>query len=290
MTVNLSAWIKHIEEKKLNVEGIVVQKRGEKLAEHRWIPDAPKHIWSVSKSFASIGVGMMIDEGKLSLETKVVDILPVDNPSARLKALTLRHLLTMNSGYIGPERPDTVKAALSRELTKDPGEMFFYDSTCTFLASAMASEVSGRKVRDILVDRLFRPLGIPDPAWKESGDGYTYGGFGLEVTTANMAVFGEFLLRRGMWKGTRLVSESWIDGATRTQVPTAVTQNGEDWNLGYGFQFWTCRHGAFRCDGKNGQYIVVIPRIEAVIAVTSEDTNMKPILWSLWDYILPQLE
>ena len=293
--MNLRPFIEGVEKQNLNVEGIIVFQRGRETASHRWADETRRTVFSVSKSFTSVAVGMAIDEGKLSLKEHVTRVFPRKNASAppdvkkRWDALTLEHLLTMTMGHAEFTRPQSVKEALSYELVNDPGARFLYDNTCTFLASAMFTRATGVKVRDYLLDRLFRPLSIPDPYWPESEDGFTIGATGLELTTSEMALFGRFLLQRGNWEGKQLVSASWIDGATRTQVPTRPSDNKPDYDLGYGYQFWTCRHGAFRCDGKDGQFIVVLPALDAVVTISSDEENMKPILWAVWDYILPQL-
>ena len=291
--MDLKPFIHAVDRQKLKLEGIIVS-RGSELAGHRWTPEKKRNIYSVSKSFVSVAVGMAIDEGKLRLGDRVTEAFPRKSQSGsvadgRWEALTLEHLLTMTMGTGEFFRPRSVEEALSRVLVSGPGTSFLYDNTCTFLASAMLSKATGVKLRDYLLTRLFRPLGIPDPKWAESGDGHTIGASGLELSTSDMAVFGRFLLRLGNWEGKQLVSEAWIDAATRTQVSTLPSQTKPDYNLGYGYQFWTCRHGAFRCDGRDGQFIVVIPALDAVIAVNSCEENMKPILWAVWDCILPQL-
>jgi len=290
--MNLKPFIDEIEKQNLKVEGITVLKGNGEEASYRWTPETRRNIYSVSKSFASIAVGMAIDEGKLKLSDRVTRFFKRDEAAdlqnARWEALTLRHLLTMNMGNGEFSRPGSVREALSYELVRDPGTCFIYDNTCTFLASAMLTLATGHKLRDYLLERLFRPLGIADPFWKESEDGYTLGATELFLTTSEMAVFGKFLLQRGNWEGKQLVSAAWIDGATRTQVPTRP-ENKPDYNLGYGYQFWICRHGAFRCDGKDGQYIVVFPAQNAVAAINSDDENAEPILWAVWDHILWQL-
>jgi CubicO group peptidase (beta-lactamase class C family) len=233
---------------------------------------------------------MAIDEGKLKLNDRVIDAFPDKAPHAdeRTQALTLEHCLTMSRGYPEFTRPESLSHVLQQKLTRDPGTVFLYDNACTFLASAMLTGVTGLTVRDYLTERLFEPLGIPKPNWEETGDGYTMGGTGLEVSTASLAVFGQFLLQRGSWKGKQLVSASWIDSASRAHISTGDSKH-PDYDLGYGYQFWPCRHGAYRCDGKDGQFVVVFPREDAVAAITSNEENMKPILYTVWDTILPQL-
>ena len=287
--MDLSLFTGKMEQHKLNVEGVIVLERGREAARHRWIEEARRPVYSVSKSVSSIAVGMAIEEGKLALSDRVTEAFPRETPNMRWSTLTLEHLLTMNMGHKVFSRPRSVEEALSYELANDPGTLFSYDNTCTFLASAMLTLATGQKMRDYLMDRLFRPLGISDPYWEESDDGYTKGATGLELSTSEMALFGQFLLQRGNWEGKQLVSAAWIEAATRTQVPTRPVCKKSDYDLGYGYQFWTCRHGAYRCDGKNGQFIVVFPALDAVVAINSEEENMEPILWAVWDYILPLL-
>ena len=286
--MDLEPFIREIKSKGLKLEGITVSRKAGKIAGYRWIPESKRNVYSVSKSFVSVAVGMAIDEGKLELSGRVIDFFPQKDPSPRLASLTLEHLLTMNMGHPGFSRPRNVEEALSCELKNDPGTCFCYDNTCTFLASAMLTKATGLKLRDFLLDRLFRPLGIPDPQWEESEDGYTIGASGLMLTTSEMALFGRFLLRHGNWEGRQLVSESWIERATRTQAPTRPEQVKPDWDLGYGYQFWTCRHGAYRSEGKEGQFIIVFPGLDAAAAINACDKPI-PILCAVWDYLMPLL-
>jgi CubicO group peptidase (beta-lactamase class C family) len=287
--MNIDTYVEAVNRQNLNVEGIIVLRHGRRIAEYRRIPEAPRPVYSVSKSFLSIAVGMVIENGKLSLKDRVIDIFPdlISNPEPRLKMLNLEHLLTMSRGYPQFTRPKNLAESLAQPLSNDPGSRFVYDSTSSFLASAMVTRVTGLKVRDLLVKRLFEPLDIPAPFWTETEDGYTTGSAGLEVSTGSLAAFGQFLLRRGSWKGRQLVSAAWIDGATRAQITTKDNPHA-DHDLGYGYQFWMCRYGAYRCDGKAGQYVIVLPRHDAVIAINSEEDNAKPVLYAVWDTLLPQ--
>jgi CubicO group peptidase (beta-lactamase class C family) len=287
--MNIKQFVASIEKQKLQCEGIIVLRHGKKTAEHRWIPEAPRNTFSVSKSFTSIAVGMAVDRGKLSLGDRVVDAFPdlVRKPGKRLSALTLEHLLTMTRGHTAFSRPASVAEALSQPLGYMPGSRFVYDNGSTFLASAMFTRKTGITVRNFLLDALFRPLGIPDPQWPESKDGFTLGATGLELTTSELARFGQFLLQRGQWRGKQLVSPAWIDSAGRPHACTLLRR--PDCDLGYGLGFWPCRHGAFRADGKNGQFLIVLPRQDAVVAINANDPKPYPILYTVWNEILPLL-
>jgi CubicO group peptidase (beta-lactamase class C family) len=232
---------------------------------------------------------MALERGKLSLNDRVADICPgiARKPGKRLASLNLRHLLTMTRGYKEFSRPDTLAEALAQPFEDQPGSRFVYDNGSTFMASAMFTHAMGITVRDFLLDALFRPLGIPDPEWPASADGHTVGATDLVLATPDLARFGQFLLQRGQWKGKQLVSSGWIDCAGRPQINTRRRQ--PDWDIGYGFCFWPCRYGAYRADGKDGQYVIVLPRQDAVIAINSDEPKMAPILYAVWDKILPLL-
>jgi len=287
--MDIDSFVKAIEKQKLNCEGIVVLQHGEKIAEHRWTPEVPRSSFSVSKSFVSIAVGMTVDQGKMSLNSRVVDFFPEHCGKAgkRLSVLTLEHLLNMSRGHRAFSRPSTVAEALVQPLTYQPGAHFVYDNGSTFLASAMFTRAMGITVREFLLNALFRPLDIPDPQWPQSPDGHTVGATGLIVTTSDLARFGQFLLQRGQWQGRQLVSSAWIDNAGRPQINTRSRR--PDCDIGYGFGFWPCRHGAFRADGKLGQFVVVLPRQDAVVAINSNEEKPYPILYAVWDEILPLL-
>jgi CubicO group peptidase (beta-lactamase class C family) len=287
--MNIDSYLRAIEKQKLNCEGIIVLQHGEKTAEHRWTPEAPRNSFSVSKSFVSIAIGMAIDRGKLSLNSRVVDFFPEYSRKAgkRLSDLSLEHLLAMTRGHRAFSRPATVADAMAQPLAYQPGAHFIYDNGSTFLASAMFTRAMGSTVREFLLDALFRPLGIPDPQWPQSQDGHTVGATDLVLATSDLARFGQFLLQRGQWKGRQLVSSAWIDNAGRPQINTRSSR--PDCGIGYGFGFWPCRYGCFRADGKKGQFVVVLPRQDAVVAINSDEEKPYPILYAVWEEILPLL-
>ena len=288
--MNIEPFVASLERQKLNCEGIVVLQHGKKAAEYRWIPQAPRNCFSVSKSFISIAVGMAVERGKLSLNGRLADAFPElmpRRPGKRLTAVTLEHLLTMTRGHSAFSRPATVAEAAAQPLKYPPGSRFVYDNGSTFLASAMFTRGMGINARDFLLNSLFHPLGIPDPEWEESPDGHTVGATGLMLTTSDLARFGQFLLQRGNWRGKQLVSPSWIESAGRPHARTGLRR--PDCDLGYGLCFWPSRHGAYRADGRNGQFVIVLPRQDAVVAINSNELKAFPILYAVWDEILPLL-
>jgi hypothetical protein len=149
--------------------------------------------------------------------------------------------------------------------------------------------VTGQKVLDYLGPRLFEPLGIRNPTWEESKQGISMGGFGLKVTTEDIARFGQLYLQKGMWQGKRVIPAEWAEAATARQVSNG-SNPASDWEQGYGYQFWRCRHGVYRGDGAFGQFCVVMPEYDTVVAITSGTRDLQGVLNVVWETLLPKLE
>jgi CubicO group peptidase (beta-lactamase class C family) len=236
-------------------------------------------------------------DGKLNLDDKVMKFFPADapaDPSDNLKALTVRDLLSMSCGHdteakTGPGGP-TVKTFLAHPFVHKPGTHFQYNTLGTYVLSAIVTKVTGQTTLEYLKPRLFEPLGIDNPQWPSSPEGYTIGGTGLKLCTEDIAKLGLLYLQNGQWNGKQLVPQSWVKLATSKHVPNEAESHakiGIDWRQGYGFQFWRCTHDAFRGDGAAGQLIVVIPEKDAVVAITADTGSMQGELNATWDKLWP---
>src|SRR5260370_32115779 len=157
------------------------------------------------------------------------------------------------------------------------------------MLSAIVQKATGVTVLDSLKPRLFEPLGIERPTWESSPQGVTTGGYGLSIRTEDIARFGQLYLQKGKWNGKQLVPESWVDAATARQTSNGSSPKS-DWDQGYGYQFWRSRHGAYRGDGAFGQYCIVLPEQDAVIAITSGVKDMQAVLNLVWDKLLPAMK
>lgn len=290
------------------MHSFIMLRHGKVVAECWWKPQTAetRHVLhSLSKSFTSTAVGLAVAEGKLNIDDKVLKFFPEDGPaeiSDNLKAMRVRDLLTMSTGHETEPKmsPDTpwVKIFLAHPVKHAPGSVFVYNTPATYMQSAIVQKVTGQTVLEYLRPRLFEPLGIEAPQWGTSPQGVTLGGYGLHVRTEDIAKFGQLYLQQGKWNGKQLVPAAWIEQATSLQVPNDKTVAGKDkggkeksdWQQGYGFQFWQCRHGAFRGDGANGQFCVVLPKQEVVIAITAETRDMQAQLNVVWDKLLPAIQ
>jgi CubicO group peptidase (beta-lactamase class C family) len=119
-----------------------------------------------------------------------------------------------------------------------------------------------------------------------SPQGISTWGWGLMLRTEDIAKFGQLYLQKGKWNGKQLVPAEWIEQATSKQVSNGSDPD-RDWDQGYGFQFWRCRHGAYRGDGAFGQFCIVLPEQDSVIAITADTKDMQAQLNVVWDKLLP---
>jgi hypothetical protein len=144
-------------------------------------------------------------------------------------------------------------------------------------------------VLDYLRPRLFEPLGIANPTWEASKQGVSMGGFGLNIRTEDIARFGQLYLQRGQWQGRQLVPAAWVEKATSRWMSNGSNPES-DWEQGYGFQFWRCRYGVIRGDGAHGQFCVIFPELDAVLAITSGTRDLQGVLNVVWEKLLPALQ
>ncbi|RYF68296.1 MAG: class C beta-lactamase-related serine hydrolase, partial [Cytophagaceae bacterium] len=293
-----------IEKANLNVHSIMVVRHGQVVGEGWWAPYAPqlKHtLYSLSKAFTSTAVGLAVAEGRLKVDDKVISFFKDQLPatvSENLAAMRVQDLLTMSTGHDKEPTPDMrangntnwIKVFLAHPVDHKPGTHFVYNSGATYMLSAIVQKLTGQPLITYLQPRLFGPLGIEGADWEVDPNGINTGGWGLRLHTEDIAKFGQLYLQKGMWNGKRILSEAWVAEATTSHIQSAGGKRKaeeNDWLQGYGYQFWRCRHDAYRGDGAMGQYCIVMPKEDAVIAITSETGDMQAVMDAVWNHILP---
>lgn len=296
------AFVDAVEQKVGGLHSFMLLRKGQVAAEGWWAPYAPQHphmLFSLSKSFTSTAVGLAVADGKLTVEAPVVSFFPEYLPAKvddHLAAMRVKHLLSMSTGHdkdtTGPTRQaadgNWVKSFLALPVEHEPGSKFVYNSAATYMLSAIVQKLTGSKVVEYLRPRLFEPLGIQGQTWETCPRGINTGGWGLNVKTEDIARFGQLYLQKGEWEGRQVVPQAWVAEATSKHISNGDNPNS-DWAQGYGYQFWRCRHGAFRGDGAFGQYCVVLPEQEAVLAITSGVGDMQAVLNVVWEQLLPAM-
>ena len=314
----LKTLLEYLKNPEMGIHSFMAVRHGKVISEAYWTPYAPEKphtLFSTSKTFTGLAVGFAVQDGLLSLEDHVVDFFPErlpSKPGGNMQKMKVKHLLTMSTGFAkdphdfpwprpddvngtgphcchqGIELPliDWVRNFFDHYVAYEPGTEFVYCTHATYMLSAIVQKVTGRTVSDYMNEKLFEPLGIGHPFWEEGPDGITVGGWGLMLTTEQMAVVGQFMLNEGQWKGRQLLSKEWIQDATRAHLD--MKHLDEPHMAGYGYQIWVDeREGSFMFRGAFGQMIVVVPGKDLVLSWTSgaggkAREDMMEVLWDVF--------
>jgi CubicO group peptidase (beta-lactamase class C family) len=287
------------------LHSFMILRHGKVVAEGWWDPykaDLKHTLYSTSKSFTSTAIGFAESEKLLSLDDKVISFFPDNLPdtvSDKLESMTIKNLLTMSAGQ-DPEptfslllpSKNWTGAFLSAPVPNPPGTVFLYNSAATYMLSAIISKLTGETLLNYLKPRLFDPLQIEGMDWEVDPEGINTGGWGLRLKTEDMAKFGQLYLQKGIWNGEQLLPKGWVEEATTKKIDQAPELSEEekadsDWLQGYCYKFWRSRNNSYRADGAFGQYILVLPEKDVVIAITANASDMQKELNLVWDYILP---
>ena len=290
-----------LEKEQIDVVSMMLLRHDQVLYEGYWSPytaEQLRTVYSMSKTFTSMAVGIAAGEGKIRLDERIVDLFPEQAKHApdspQLRALTIHHLLTMATGQ--PQEPfhqenawdDAISAFLREPFADAPGETFRYNTCATYMLSA-ALHQRGIDLEEYLRDKLLTPMGITGTRWLRDPHGICTGGFGFSLHPEDIAKLGILLLHHGNWQGQQLVPEWYVREATSRQIANGDDQNS-DWAQGYGYQIWQCRHGAFRADGMYGQFCVVHPATDTILVTNCITSNMAGVLSAYFDEVLGKYE
>ena len=212
--------------------------------------DKPQGVWSVTKAFTSTAHGLLIEDGKCTLDTLAKDHDP--DLAEYYPTVTLRHFATMTSGLDGvgggydfddQRRGD--QNALVEPLPPffPPGTKYMYWDEATQHYGYTLTQIAGESLHDYLKRRILDPIGITQLTWKRDGTGKVLNWTGgIEISAEDLARFGLLFLNRGNWNGRQLIDADWVDQATRVQVPASIPNalpaSSRKGSGVYGYHWW----------------------------------------------------
>lgn len=265
----------------MELYGVHVYRRGEEPVERRLRSDDRENLWSVSKTFVSVALGIAEAEGRLALDDPALKYYPELKGTAApgLEQVTLRHLLTMTSGsphsWLADEPvvvPDLAADFFATPLAHEPGSYFSYTGTGPYVAARALRAATGASVRDYLMPRVFGPLAIHNPQWHTCPLGHPVAESDLFLRTSELARFGRLLLDDGRHEGRQLVPAGYCARIAAESVATVNDPEDQGFRLAprYGLGAW-CGHGdgTFSMAGRHGQLCIVSPPREAVVTITA---------------------
>ncbi|MBC2580073.1 serine hydrolase [Clostridium sp. DJ247] len=298
--------IESVKEQNLQVLNVVVRKDGDIIAEYDFEEEKPTILWSVSKTFTSMAIGIAENEGYFRLNDKIIDYFEDDitQINDNLKKMTIRDLLCMGTGHaicpvkkaMEKNKPldDISKLFFEEPVIFEPGTHFLYNNAATYMLSKLISITTEYSLKEYLMPRIFQPLGISEPQWDSDVNGISFGCSGLYLTARELSKFGQLLLNNGTWNKKQLIPASYIAQATKSQIDTSEFNEyfaTVDHKQGYGYQVWMNSYpNSYRMDGLYGQYVVILPDKNAVVTyVSNEQSNMTGVLELTWNTIVDKL-
>jgi len=282
----------------LGVYGIHIFQNGKTLTEHRFRSNDRENLYSASKTFASVGIGIAAGEDLIDLSDCILDFFPEykDIAADGSEKITIQHLLQMSSGHMHEDfsqynSRDRAELFFVTEMKNEAGSTFLYEDLCTYMLGRIVEIVTGETMLDYLKPRLFDKLGIVNPQWHTCQLGHTACSGGLFLTTEEFSRIGITLLQNGLYKENRVVPADYVKSMHSNWVDTTIKNHAETQG-GYGYQVWKCTpDNTYRADGMYGQMCVILKDYNAVITVTAHnETNHKDILGAIWNDILPKME
>ncbi len=292
---------KRIEKNPGLVEAMCLSNKNGVVWQEQYFPRINRNIYSHSKSFSSLMVGIAIDEGLLSLETRLVDVFK-DEMSyfnyERLYDITVKDLLMMASGFdedylfgyqkkAGIGYPNYLQFMFSCELKVKPGTKFHYSNGDTYLVSRMVEKVYNKKFTQLCYEKIFEPLEIGFPFWGCDPMGFCTAASELCLNIEEMNRLGILFLNNGVYKGKRIISEEYVKMCSKTQIKT----NSNVWG-DYSFQFWMVPEidGGYRADGAYGQITIIMPKEGYALSFQRpEDDKLNEVLAILKEEVFSKL-
>ncbi len=291
-------FLQRLDAERIPMHGFLLVRHNRIAAEGYWAPwsaERKHRMYSVSKSFVALAVGLMIDEGKLTLDAQVADYFPDKVPATLhpwLAVSTVRDLLTMATAHsttsYGRDDTDWVWTFFNKSPSHPPGTIFAYDTAATVVLTAIVEQIAGKPFLDYMRPRFLDRIGFSADAWcVRTPEGGSWGGSGVICTLRDMTKVALACLNGGMWGAERVLPEAYVRAATAKQIDNSISGND-----GYGYQIWCEKKNGFSFRGMGSQYAIGFPDKEfifACIADTQGAPTSSTIPAVMWEELYPHL-
>lgn len=291
-------FLNRIDAERICMHGFLLVRHNQIAAEGYWAPwsaERKHRIYSISKSFVSLAVGLMIDEGRLSLDDRVADYFPdkvPDDLHPWLAASTVRDLLMMATAHSSTSYtrydPDWVWTFFNRKPSHPAGTIFSYDTAATVVLTAIVEGLADMPFLDYMRPRFLDHIGFSEDAWCiRTPEGGSWGGSGVICTLRDMAKVALTCLNEGKWGEEQLLPADYVRAATAKQIDNSIKGHH-----GYGYQIWCEKENGFSFRGMGSQFAICVPEKEFLFACIS-DTQGAPsesaIRTVVWEELYPHI-
>lgn len=281
---NVTALIKLMEKRGCATHGIIMMKDGKVFAENYWAPfhqDFCHRLYSQTKSFVSVAIGLLVEEGKVDINEKIITYFPEKLPQKLLPyqdKLTVRDMLTMCTAgqpdwWFSSDEVDRTRLYFTTQHTPHrSGTYWEYDSSGSQVLSSLVEKLSGKSLFDYLNEKLFTKMGTFKTAYTlKTKNGDTWGDSAMVCTLRDVASFGLLVMNYGMYEGKRLMGEEYLREATKKQVSNREDGHYSVLNQGYGYQIWRTENNGFAFVGMGDQLTLCFPDKNLLFAFFSDN-------------------
>ena len=271
----------------LSMHSIVVMRHGEIVAEGYAAPfdETSLHrMYSTSKSFVSIAIGVLAEEGKISLDDTIDEYFPDyvnENTDKRIVNSKIVDLLRMASPYITVDscrggQEDWVYAFFNGTPDKQPGESFNYDTGASHILGVIVERVTGMDFLEYLKQKALLEIGFSEESWCiKAPEGYAWAGSGVMCTSRDLALFANLVMNKGEYNGKQLLPRGYVEAATTKHMETAAAEGKSPYyGYGYGYQIWINPYG-FGFMGMGCQLALCVPDEELVFVCTADNQGIS---------------
>ncbi len=299
----VTEFLDRLQKKRLCLHGLLLWRNGKVVAEGYAKPfhkDRKHRMYSISKTFVSAAIGLLVDEGLLRLDDRVIDYFPGDRPlevHPFISMATVHDLLCMATPFdyntYSFTDPDWVKTFFYAKATHAPGTVFSYNTSATVVLNALVEKLTGQLFLDYMRPKLLDPIGFSKDAWcVQRPEGGSWGGSGVLCTLRDLAKFALVFLHGGKWEGRQLISEDYVKRATSCQVPTEHAVSLETESYGYGYQIWRTANNGFAFHGMGGQIALCLPEQDLLLCTYGDLQGFghsHDVITAFWDTVYKSL-
>ncbi len=282
-TDSIKKYLAHIEKYNLPIHSVLIA-RGDKIVfEKYWEPfnrDFLHRQYSVSKSFVSLAIGFLEQEGKISLDDKIADYFPDEiknQPDENMKNQTIRHMLMMSTAklersWFVAKTDDRVRFYFENDRTdsRPSGTIYQYDSTGSFVLGALVERVTGMSLMEYLKEKMFDKIGVEGAYCLKCPGGHSWGDSAVMMRSIDLLRSARFVLNKGSWHGEQLLNREYLEAATTKQIDNDIYGSNEFDCLGYGYKFWISRYGSFFFNGMGSQLALCMPEKDLILVVNAD--------------------
>ena len=298
----IDRFLADLQRHEINMHSLLLLRGNDIFYERSWAPfsvEQPHRMYSITKTFTAIAIGLLLEEGKLSLDDPIIRYFPDKLPaeiSPWLEKQTIRHMLMMSTCFAGgpswfqPGLTDRAEYYFARQAVKPAGALFDYDSTGSCVLGILVERLSGLPLLDYLRAKVLNRLGgFDDAVILQNPDGTPWADSGLVCSPLALMNFARFVMSLGTWEGKRLMSADYLLDATTPRTANDLEARPLFNSHGYGYQIWMTEQNGYCFFGMGGQFAICVPEKDFILVCTGDNQYNDSVQYDLFRAVFDDL-